>query len=266
VVDGDLDGAQTVTVAPDGRWRATLATAAMIDPALRHRVVVYDPEHGTASAAHTFTVRRQWILSAESADPANDDHGPSGRYTYPTDSGWADNRQADLRGVRVWRSGGALKIELRTAAITTAWNPANGFDRVAFTLFLELPGQAGGVAALPQLFAEMPAGLRWHRRLRVHGWSNALFAADGADAQTDGRILPSAAKLDVDRDAATITFTLPPRALGDLPDLRGTRLYVTTWDYDGGYRPLRPQPDTHAFGGGADTEPRIMDDALLELR
>jgi glycosidase len=265
VVDGNLAAATRVQADAEGRWQVQLNTEAMIDPTLRHRVVAYAADTGAASPAHAFTVRRQWTLRAEASDPAGDDRGPTGQYQYPTDPGWAA-RQGDLRGVRVWTSGRALKVELRMAAISTGWNPANGFDRVAFTLYLHLPGQPGGATALPQQNAQMPDGLRWHRRLRSHGWSNALFGAEGADARNDGITLPAAARIAVDREAATVTFTLPAQAIGDAATLDGAKLYVTTWDYDGGYRALGPTPGGHTFGGGPADGAKVLDDALVELR
>ena len=60
---------------------------------------------------------------------------------------------------------------------------------------------------------------------------------------------------------------LPAAALGRLPSLSGARLYVTTWDYDGGFRALAPQPQAWAFGGGPADGPKVMDETpVLTLR
>lgn len=263
VVDGDLASARTVAVDRDGRWRATLRTDDMLDPAIPHRVVARDPASGRVSAAHRFTVARRWTQVAAIDDPLDDDHGPTGRYTYPDDPGWRGPRPADLRGATLWTSGCALRIELRMRALVADWNPANGFDHVTFTLFLRLPGRDDGATVLPQQSARMPDGGRWQLRLRAHGWSNALFAADGADAQGEGRSLGESARLQVDRAAGTVTFTLPARALGHPASLDGLAVYATTWDYDGGYRALGETAGPHRFGGGAADGPKVMDDLWL---
>jgi glycosidase len=265
VVDGDLASAQAVAVDRDGRWRATLRTDDMLDPAIPHRLVACDPASGRMSAAHRFTIARRWTRVASIDDPLDDDHGPSGRYTYPDDPGWRTPRPADLRGATLWASGGALRVQLRMRALVADWNPANGFDHVAFTLFLRLPGRIDGASLLPQQSARMPDGSRWHLRLRAHGWSNALFAADGADAQHEGRILGESARIEVDPAADTVSFTLPARALGHPDSLDGLAVYATTWDYDGGYRALGGTAGPHRFGGGAADGPKVMDDLWLRV-
>jgi hypothetical protein len=246
VADGDLAHARAVPVRR-GRWRARVDTAAMIDPAIVHRLVAWSPQGATASAARGFRVERAWRLLAEADDPAGDDTGPRGTYRYPTD--WTA-RTLDLRHVRVEGSGGALRVTLTLAATSTLWNPANGFDHVAVNLYLARPGDQGaGVAAMPLQNDVLPGGLRWTRRLRAHGWSNALFAAEGAGPANDGTPTGPAAAIAVDPAARTLQFTLSPAALGGEP-LSGARVFVTTWDYDGGYRALQAEPAGSIFGGG----------------
>ena len=64
---------------------------------------------------------------------------------------------------------------------------------LALTAFIELPGEPGGSTVMPAQNAAVPPGFRWHRRLRVHGWSNALFSHEGASATDEGRPLRPAA-------------------------------------------------------------------------
>ncbi|MEZ0469652.1 alpha-amylase family glycosyl hydrolase [Luteimonas salinilitoris] len=260
VIDGDLARAATVPVAADGRWRATVATGGMTDPAVAHRLLARDPASGAVSAAQTFRVDLDWQELADLADPRGDDAGPDGRYVYPSDPGWHELRPADIERVRVWGAGGALRVALTMRGLGDAWNPANGFDHVAFTLFLQLRGHDGGAAAMPQQHARLPDGMRWHRRLRAHGWSNALFSGEGADEAEEGTPVTPGADIAVDRDARTVTFTLPAGVLGDPASLSGAKLYIATWDYDGGYRPLAPEAQPAGFGGGDVGDPRIMDD------
>ncbi|MEK8049585.1 alpha-amylase family glycosyl hydrolase [Ideonella sp. DXS22W] len=270
VLDDDLAQAVPVTAGPDGRWQATLDTGAMIDPRARHRLVAWDAASGQASAPRLLRVPRPWTLLAEHADPAGDDHGRDGATRYPTDPGWGAHRQMDLRGLRVWRAGGALKIELALHRLTRSWNPANGFDHVAFTLFLGRAGATDGRTEMPLQDGTLPGGMRWQLRLRAHGWSNALFSADGASATQEGKPVTPGALLDTDARRHTVTFTLPASALrtlrGHAPTsdatatdpLSGLQLYVNTWDWDGGYRERTPEPGSHTPGGAPG--PKLMDE------
>jgi hypothetical protein len=269
VIDGDLSNARDIAPGPDGRWQAQIDTSTMVDPTVRHRAVVWAP--GVPAVGVDFRVERAWTLRVDLEDPPGDDRGPRGgpgAYRYPTDPSFGPHRQMDLRRVRVSTAGGALRLELTTHDITTVWNPQNGFDHVAFTVFIELPGQAGGSELMPLQKGRLPEGMRWHRRLRVHGWTNALFSAEGASAAVEGTPVGPAASIAVDRAARTVSLTLPAASLGRLPVLDGARVYVTTWDYDGGYRALAREPAPFVMGGGdPERDPLVMDDTpVIELR
>ncbi len=264
VVDGDVARAQPITPAADGRWQARVDTRAMTDPQARHSLVAWDRGSGAVSRNLEFTLTREWQVLADIADPAGDDHGPAGRYVYPTDLSWGTHRQMDLRRVKVSASGGALRIDLSMAALTRLWNPPNGFDHVAFTIFIELPGQAGGQRVMPLQYGSLPEGMNWHLRLRAHGWSNALFSAVGASAHHEGTPAAVAAQIATDVAGRSVSFILPASALGDRASLSGAKLYVTTWDYDGGYRALEPQVQPFVIGGGdGGRDVRVMDDTAV---
>ena len=265
VLDGDLARAQPVTPDADGRWQAELDIASLVDPALEHRLVAWSDEPPLTSEPLLFRAAPQWQPLGEVDDPAGDDAGPDGRYRYPTDPGWA-GRQADIRRMRAFGSGGSLRIEIDMASHSAGWNPPNGFDRVALTLFIELPDRAGGARLMPLQNARLPDGLRWHYRLRAGGWSNALFSAEGASATNEGRALAGAARIEVEPESARIVLILPADALGNPATLAGARLHLTTWDYDGRYRDLQPEPGPHAFGGGGPRDAKVMDAATLVLR
>lgn len=266
VVDGDLSSATTVPVGPDGRWQATVDTSRMVDPKVLHAVVGWQGEDGVVSAPFHFRVNRAWQTLADVADPAGDDRGRALTYSYPNDESWS-GRTADIRHVRVEGAGGALRITLTMADISRSWNPPNGFDHVAFTIFIQLPDAKGGVRAMPGQNAELPGNMRWNFRLRSHGWSNALHASDGASASSEGRAATPAAGIEVDPDARTVSFTLSATALGGLDSLAGSKILVSTWDFDGGFRPLKLQPGGASFGGGDGArDPLIMDETrVIEL-
>ncbi|MCP5270722.1 MAG: hypothetical protein H6932_05770 [Burkholderiaceae bacterium] len=265
-VDGALQATPVVTADAVGRFQVRVDTASMVDPALVHRAAVLDLASGLASAPVPFRVERRWQLLADVPDPVGDDHGigplAEGRLRYPLDPSWGENRQLDLTRVRAWSAGGALRLELGMRQITRSWNPANGFDHVAFTIFVELPGEPGGATVMPGQDGQLPAGLRWHRRLRLHGWSNALFTAEGASDTDEGTPAAPAPVLRVDPERHTLELTLPPAALGGRRDLSGVRVWVTTWDWDGGYRALRAQPGGHQFGGPPGA-PKVMDSSAI---
>ncbi len=262
VIDGDMSRALTVTPDAGGRWQARVDTASHVDPRVLHTVVAFDAAGNSASESRSFQVDRAWQLQADVSDPAGDDAGPDGSYSYPTDPGWGARRQMDIRRVRVSTAGGALRVAVQTHEISTSWNPANGFDHVAFTIFVQLPGQADeGARVMPQQDGNLPQGMRWHRRLRAHGWSNALYASQGANSRDEGTPVSPGAHIAVKPDDHEVEFTFPAAALGRLASLSGARLWVTTWDYDGGYRALGATAQAFAMGGAPAQQnaPKVMD-------
>ncbi|WP_395787277.1 alpha-amylase family glycosyl hydrolase [Aquimonas sp.] len=265
VLDGDFGRATVLRSDAEGQIDSELDVRGRSDPALTHRLQLWDGEAGLASLSQSFRVEPVWTEVAVVTDPAGDDHGPDGRYRYPTDPGGAGRGLLDLLGARVSTSGGSLRLDITLAGLSQDWNPANGFDRVALTVYIELPDQANGLQLMPLQNDELPDGLRWHRRLRVHGWSNVLFSPDGAATDSEGTPVGSAG-IEVDREASQIRLSLPARALGSLSELAGARLYVTTWDYDGGYRRLSPAGGSMQFGGGdGERDPLWMDALRIDL-
>ena len=45
--------------------------------------------------------------------------------------------------------------------VTASWNPPNGFDHVAFTLYFSQPGRSDGTEEMPLQQARLPDGTRW---------------------------------------------------------------------------------------------------------
>ncbi len=261
VVDGDLSLAQEVSPQADGRWQARVDTSAMIAPAIAHRAVLWHPGRQQVSSPMMFNVKLPWQAAWVVEDPKGDDRGPTGRYVYPTDPSWGPHAQADIRQVRAEVAGGALRLSVQMNEITRSWSPALGFDHVMLTAFIELPDEPGGSTVMPLQRGSLPDGMRWHRRLRVGGWSNALFSHEGASATSEGRAITPAAALQVDAATHTIHLTLPASALGRRGTLKGARVWINTWDWDGSYRALFSQPRSHSFGdGGGDAQgPLWMD-------
>jgi hypothetical protein len=260
VVDGDVTRAQRGVADAEGRFRARVDTRRMTDPHLPHRLVLRttggdaDPTGGV-SEARGFHVALPWRVLADVPQPEARGGGPEGRYAYPTHESYA--RQMDLRRTRVLAAGGALRIELEMEDLTDGWGPANGFDHVAFSIFVELPGRTDGARVMPGQNTELPEGMRWHLRLRAHGWSNALFGPEGAGVEADGRSVVPAAKIETDAATRTVRFTIPSESLGDPAGFGGVRVFVGTWDWDGGWRPLAPEAGSFVVGGGEPTAPKV---------
>jgi glycosidase len=260
VVDGNLSSAQPVTAGPDGSWSATLSVDGLRpDPTVDHSLVAFVEEQGVLSESRAFSVDLPINQAALHDDPAGDDRGPAGTYAYPTDSTYAA-RQADLHQVRVETAGRNLRVTLTMGTVSSIWNPVFGFDHVCVNIYVEVPG-ADGVEVLPLANATAPEGMRWAYRSLSGGWINALYRAQGASAGSPGASAGPPPEVSVDREAATIQFFFPPQALGNPTSLSGVRIYVTTWDYDGGYRALVPEAEQWKFSGADDTvAPLVMDD------
>ncbi|WP_170113270.1 alpha-amylase family glycosyl hydrolase [Ahniella affigens] len=268
VLDGALDQAQAVTTDANGAFQAQVATDSWIDPTQPHALWAYRSTDGCSSAIQAIKTHRPWQDIAAVDDPAGDDTGPSGDYEYPADRGYR-TRPGDIRHMQVSRSGRALRIHLQMADIVQQWQPANGFDHVAFTAFFEIPGAPGGVRAMPLQFADLPDDMRWHRRWRAHGWSNSLFSSAGASAEREGQGLDQGARIAVDAAGKSVSITIPAAAFGDIASLEGMRLYVNTWDYDGGYRGISAEGRGLSFRSqnATDASPRVLDAiGPIELR
>lgn len=263
VLNGDLSTAIVIQPTANGRWQYTVNTQSMMDATITHRLVAWQANQPIASDSFDFQVEKKWRKLLTIDDPKNDDHGPNGKYQYPDDAGWRDYRQQDIERISVSSAGNNLKITLKMRAITQLWNPANGFDHVAFSGFIEMPGKAMGSNIMPQQNSNLPAGMAWHYRWRSHGWSNAFFSGENASANTEGSISSPGVLISVNKEQQMIEFIVPGKAIGNPSSLSGIKLYLSTWDYDSNYRELKPKADQQSFGGGKSTGPKIMDDTIV---
>jgi len=260
LVDDYLDGAKPVTVAADGSFAVTLDTSRFPLGESAHTLTLYAPEVGVAGPRPAFTTDIPFdgvILEGE--DPVGDDTGPAGTYFYPSDPTFG--HQTDIEGWRVEAGAVTMTLRLRMREITTTWNPGQGFDHVAFSVFLDLPDREG-LTFLPRLFADAPDGFAWDIGVLAQGWGNNAFGIEGATPDAWGASNPGAPRAQVDPVTRTVSFPFDGQRLG-VASWTGVKVYVSTWDWDGieaRYRLLFPEGGTWAFGGGAEDDPHVMDD------
>jgi glycosidase len=249
LLDGRLDQAREIRANTAGRWQTDIDLRGFIDPKTEHHLQLWQADSQTLGAARTFRVDADWKPAGRSIDPPKDDHGPHARTVYPLDPAWRKQRPADLREIALATSGNALQIDITLASHVHDWQAPMGFDHLALTVFIELPERDGGQRVMPLQQGELPDSMRWHYRLRLHGWSNVLFAAEGADSAHEGRLITPGARLQVDASQARWRIEIPGAAIGNPDTLRGAKVWINTWDYDGGYRPLRDAAGGAHFGG-----------------
>ncbi|KLO20936.1 alpha-amylase family glycosyl hydrolase [Marinitoga sp. 1155] len=197
-------------------------------------------------------------------DRLEDDFGPFGTYKYPLDTTFKN--QADIKAVKIQQIGTQLKVDLIMKEVTDSWSPANGFDHVTFQIFFDNPDKEG-IKVLPQQNAKMPDNLDWDYELYLTGWIVSVHSSEGANKDTMGKPITPVPTIKVNKQLATISFTIPLSVL-ETDNLSGWKIYITTYDYDGiesVLRPLTPEGGQWAFGGGQPTDPKIMDDILIKI-
>ena len=268
VVDGKLESAIHLQPGPDSAWQVNLPISRFAFGRSQHELTLYLPGQGAATPSATFftelAVQGREIMVT---DPAGDDHGPAGVYITPADESYGS--QMDLRVVKATSFGGNLQIELTMAEVSRIWLPPNGFDHVLFHVFIDLPGTTGN-DYLPMLHTTAPAGFAWDYTAYVAGWHGVYYSAEGADREDYGRKLAYTPAITVDPDQRKITLRFTPDAFGNIDSLEGAKIYITTWDSnggEGGYRGITKEGATWRFGGSDAPRPvRIMDDSeVIEI-
>jgi len=198
------------------------------------------------------------------SDPVGDDNGPNGNYTYPKDLTF--KRQMDITGARLAKVGQLLKLTMKMREVTDSWSPSKGFDHVTFQIFLDDPNEEG-MKILPNQNAEMPEGMDWNYEIYATGWGITFHNTTNATEDRLGEGVTPSPDSDVNKQLGEITFSIPYETL-NTEDLSGWKIYVTTYDYDGieaVLRPLKPEAEQWAFGGGDENSPKIMDDLIIEI-
>ena len=260
VLDSYLDKAADVTVAADGTWSTKLAVSAFATGKSSHTLSFYAPSANVASPTAKFQSEVVFVgQTLDVDDPAFDDKGRSGSYAYPRESTF--KHQQDVTHVKIEAGVTTMNLHVTMADWSIVWKPPNGFDHVCFNVFFSFPGQAGQTV-LPLLDASAPAALGgWNLQQFTSGWTSSAFTSAGASATSTGAPT-TAPNLAVDAPGKTVTFTYDRTKYG-LASWSGVKVYVTTWDYDGiggAYRAIAPAGGQWTYGGGAATDPMIMDE------
>ena len=264
VVDGYIGRAPLVTPAADGSWSANLAVLLMPYGDNEHTLVVYAPDAKEASATMAFRTSTSFdgeIITV--ADPLGDDVGPAGTYVYPQDTTFVNARSMDIEKLVIEAGPATLRLRFTMGEQSTVWNPSNGFDHTCFNVYFDVPGLAG-LTLLPKIQATIPAaadGFAWDFTHFAYGWGNSLHKTQGASTSEMGGPVPGRPSIVVDAASQTIIFEYQASTFG-LQSWAGVKVYATTWDFDGidaRYRPLSPAGGQWLMGGGAETDPYIMD-------
>ena len=268
VVNGQLNNAKAVEWISPTRWQSKVDTSAWADASDQRLILlVRDSKTQTVlglSEPRSVRFEKQWTLLSQTSDPKGDDRGPLGTYVYPSDPSYLPGT-FDIESLQVWSAQKSIRLKVKMGAISRAWNPANGFDHVVFTVFIGQPNSDNSLQVMPLQQDKLPSNMHWHFRLRTHGWSNAMFSTQGASAISEGQTLLETAKLKVDVQNQTIQFDFPASLLSHLPSLKGVQILVNTWDYDSGYRTLSQQGGSHNVGGGNADQALWMDSVKVEL-
>jgi hypothetical protein len=174
----------------------------------------------------------------------------------------------DMEKVDVYRAGNNIKLGIKMVnPVSTVWNPKNGFDHVVYSIYIGLPDGAGA-SYMPLQNARIKDGMKWDYLVFIAGWNNAVYSSLHSAKDNYGTPVGPSPKIDVDLKNRTVNVSISAKTIGNPDHLEGTKIYITTWDYDGmesKYRPLKPKAEPFSFGGGTGSSPYIMDDTEIIL-
>lgn len=258
VKNNRLDSAVTLTPNAEGYWQYTYEVNNLGTEQVS--VVAYQPSLALASNALSFTTQlSEAQLTLELADPKDDDYGPNKQYLPPQHE--QSQGQQDILGVKAELGGDILSLTLTMKSLTNDWIPANGFDNVAFSIYIDTADKEG-VRLLPFLNADMANDWAWNIGHVTYGWGNSTFSPEGVGAENFGKKFGVAPLIQVDKDNKTINFRYNKQDFS-VADWRGTKIYITTWDItgEGMYRGLTQDPSRWDFSGAEPNGAKILDSA-----
>ena len=262
VINDEYESAVKFKADKAGRWKVTLPLQPLDQK--KNRWVLYSDSFNQSSEYFSYSSHAQpEALIFKMDDDLNDDNGLNHHYLPPQHVGYS--HQTDIKKSSIKISADKLTLTLTMQNISDNWKPNYGFDHVAFSLFISLPGQKGQTV-LPRLNASMPEKLQWSVGHVLYGWGNALFSSSGSSKNQPGIKLSGSAQISVDKSKQQISISYQGRSLG-IHNWQGSQIYITTWDMDGEghYRPLTMSGGQWEFGGGNGKDAKIMDDILIKI-
>lgn len=262
VIDGDVDSAKELLADDNGHWEFTFSTRDL--GKREHFVEVYWPEKNIVSESIAYTVistEPEFEMRLE--DSVGDAKGLTGTYSAPLDPSFGC--QMDIDAVDVKMGGRVLELSLTMCEVTDVWQPSNGYDHVAFSIFFSLNAE-NGVKLLPVIGGTYPHEKSWHFSHRSFGWGNAVYSSANASEKNEGEVLGVGPKLQVDKHNKRIKFSYDGKHFG-LDSWSGVEIYITTWDKDGGgaYRSLGEEAKIWQFGGAKEGGAKIFDSVYLRI-
>lgn len=302
VLNSDYSNAQSFTISEDNLITTDGSGRELDVPYYEIEVSIGNLSNGTSnveleltsaggsviySKGHSIKILRPFVKldSACIVDPEGDNHGPEG-YNYSLPTGF--DAVQDILGVDVKLSGKDIQLDIKMKGISRSWNPtSNLFDHVGFNVFVSVPGSTKGCAVQPEHNYTLPNDFKWDYWFRAYGWSSAYYSSVGANATERGTsksnspytsvIWPEDATVkELSGDDAVVTVTILSKALDNIQDIDGVKIYINTFDMD--FDQLRGMvneedfaPDRYSFGAGAgvdkDAAPKVIDETgIITIR
>lgn len=262
IMDGNLAKAQSILADDRGRWSLTLPASGLGSE--QHSIEIYWPTENHVSKKRTFKITSTHIdTQVQVDDPRSDDKGAAGKYSLP---GYQEgNCYMDLLSAQAQAGGSNLNLTLEMCDISDLWVPANGFDHLALSIYLDLPDQQG-LRELPRINASMPNNGNWDFAHTSSGWGNFMFTTQHANAHTIGDLLSYSPSLSVDKENKKINIRFKGHRFG-VTNWSGAKLYITTWDKDadGAYRKIDKDVSRWYFGADTSLRSKIADEIMLAL-
>jgi len=260
VIDGDYEHLLSITNRNDNNWSYDLSLSNFMNGKHRITAMGYDDKGSLITTFKTFNLNLPTEHLHHYEDETGDDHGPNGRYTYPSHSSFG--RQQDLKAVDVFLTGNNLTLEITMSEITQIWIPPNGFDHVLLNIYIDMPDKQEGVKSLPFQNAFFPNQGEWDYRFALGGFGIEAFKGhpliSGPEKLGKSILTPF---VNVDYEQNKISVTLSAKMLGNPTTLKNTNLYINTWSGSATYpRIIDKTKTTWTYGGGNSDSPKIMDD------
>jgi glycosidase len=258
VVDGNIDNSQKVKVT-ENRWSFNFDLNNFATGKVKHNLIMYDPKTNSFSKTYNFytDIKFPDIPVQISKNAKSLSNLKLKNYGTPHDKSY-NRDQMEIEDVKIFTADTNLKISIQMKELSQLWNPDNGFDHVCFNIYIDLPDKKG-CKILPRINAPAPLNFEWNYMSFTQGWTNGIYSASGASKNNWGSPVEPAPKIKIDKDKKMVSFLYCPEALGYPKSLIGSKIFITTWDFDNGYRKLTKEGGPWSFSGGDENNPLIMD-------